>query len=264
MHRVRLALLVIALLCASAVRAFASVPSITNGKQLNRIQMRNREQEQADARRRVLATMAVQGGGDAKPSRSAPQQLWNKYLGQLDRRPLITKAWTSTIIGCIGDTIAQVLEARTKGIPFVFDTQRTAIYIFCAVAIGSTAVHYWYNFLDQKVANPNTVKGKWNRVFRQLAVDQTVGCTILNAGFYIAHTIVSAVVMGRVFPLGALADTITGKLSREMWPMLINNWKLWPAANFINFSLVPPQLRVLFANFVAIFWNIYLSGSANR
>lgn len=42
------------------------------------------------------------------------------------------------------------------------------------------------------------------------------------------------------------------------------NYKLWPLANAINFSLVPLKLRVLFANVVSVFWNMYLSAASNR
>jgi hypothetical protein len=71
------------------------------------------------------------------------------------------------------------------------------------------------------------VKGKWDRVFRMLAVDQTVGCTVLNAGFYILHSIVTAAVTGHLFPLSSVLGATQAKLGREMWPMLLNNWKLW-------------------------------------
>lgn len=39
----------------------------------------------------------------------------------------------------------------------------------------------------------------------------------------------------------------------------MTNWKIWPAATMINFMYVPMQYRVLFANFIGLFWNIYLS-----
>jgi len=45
---------------------------------------------------------------------------------------------------------------------------------------------------------------------------------------------------------------------------MIVNWKLWPAANFVNFKFVPVQLQVLFANFVALIWNTYLSWATSR
>jgi protein Mpv17 len=40
---------------------------------------------------------------------------------------------------------------------------------------------------------------------------------------------------------------------------VVANYKLWPAAQLVNFSIVPPHLRVLFANCVGVLWNSYLS-----
>eukprot|EP00347_Sterkiella_histriomuscorum_P004588 403359893 len=37
------------------------------------------------------------------------------------------------------------------------------------------------------------------------------------------------------------------------------NWKVWIPAGIINFQLVPIQYQVLFANFVSLFFNAYLS-----
>jgi hypothetical protein len=33
---------------------------------------------------------------------------------------------------------------------------------------------------------------------------------------------------------------------------------VWPLVSLISFALVPPQLRVLFGNIVAIFWTAYV------
>jgi hypothetical protein len=45
---------------------------------------------------------------------------------------------------------------------------------------------------------------------------------------------------------------------------LIANWKVWVGPQLLNFSVVPPILRVAFANVVAIAWNAILSIIANR
>jgi len=42
------------------------------------------------------------------------------------------------------------------------------------------------------------------------------------------------------------------------------NYKIWPLANLINFSVVPLKFRVLFANVISVFWNMYLSAASNR
>ena len=59
-------------------------------------------------------------------------------------------------------------------------------------------------------------------------------------------------------------EEIIPNLKQNVWAAMLVNWKLWPAANFINFKFVPPQLQVLFANFVALIWNFYLSWATSR
>ena len=45
---------------------------------------------------------------------------------------------------------------------------------------------------------------------------------------------------------------------------LIGNWKIWTVPQLINLSVIPVEFRVLFANLVAFFWNIYLSGKTSN
>ncbi|XP_038051871.1 protein Mpv17-like isoform X2 [Patiria miniata] len=52
-------------------------------------------------------------------------------------------------------------------------------------------------------------------------------------------------------------------LDQNFKTTLINNYKVWPAAQIINFYFVPLQHRVLAVNCVALFWNTYLSWMAN-
>jgi protein Mpv17 len=45
---------------------------------------------------------------------------------------------------------------------------------------------------------------------------------------------------------------------------VLTNYSIWPAAQLVNFGLVPPHLRVLFANMVGVVWNSYLSFATAR
>jgi hypothetical protein len=45
---------------------------------------------------------------------------------------------------------------------------------------------------------------------------------------------------------------------------LLANWKIWTIPQILNLSLVPIHLRVLVANLVALVWNIYLAGKAQK
>ncbi|TPP62482.1 hypothetical protein FGIG_11506 [Fasciola gigantica] len=52
---------------------------------------------------------------------------------------------------------------------------------------------------------------------------------------------------------------------RENFPeILYNNYKIWPAAQWINFSFVPLPFRVLYINSIALFWNIYVSYATQK
>lgn len=49
-----------------------------------------------------------------------------------------------------------------------------------------------------------------------------------------------------------------------MYPtFLVNNWLVWPPAVLINYRFIPNQYRVLYANTLGLFWNIYVSYAAN-
>jgi protein Mpv17 len=63
---------------------------------------------------------------------------------------------------------------------------------------------------------------------------------------------------------GQSLQDIKTDLKSNYADVMIRNYQLWPAAQMINFSLVPLQHRVLFAQCVAVVWNTYLSYKTNR
>ena len=73
---------------------------------------------------------------------------------------------------------------------------------------------------------------------------------------------VGTVIMIGVF-LSSMATMEGGspkqKLETTWWPALKANWMVWPAVQFVNFSFLPLQYRLFFANIVSIGWNSYLS-----
>lgn len=113
----------------------------------------------------------------------------------------------------------------------------------------------------------------------RLALDQTVWAPVFIAVFFSAMSILQVrvglgccccVCAHRHPPMPHTArpqgkpEEIIPNLKQNVWAAMLVNWKLWPAANFINFKFVPPQLQVLFANFVALIWNFYLSWATSR
>lgn len=49
------------------------------------------------------------------------------------------------------------------------------------------------------------------------------------------------------------------RLENNYTTALMANYKLWPVAQALNFTIIPLNYRVIFVNFVAIGWNAYLS-----
>ena len=49
------------------------------------------------------------------------------------------------------------------------------------------------------------------------------------------------------------------RIKEQFLPTYMVNLSVWPITQLINFWLIPPQYRVLIANFVALWWNSYLS-----
>lgn len=105
----------------------------------------------------------------------------------------------------------------------------------------------WFNFLARRV-NPSNPR---------LTTISRVACDQL--GF--------APIMIGVF-LSSMA-TMEGhsakqKLETTWWPALKANWMIWPAVQFINFTFLPLQYRLFFANVISIGWNSYLSWVNNQ
>jgi hypothetical protein len=57
---------------------------------------------------------------------------------------------------------------------------------------------------------------------------------------------------------------IVEKLKADVVTTVLTNNGIWIPAQLINLGLVPPQYQVLFANFVGLFWNTYLSAVTYR
>lgn len=49
------------------------------------------------------------------------------------------------------------------------------------------------------------------------------------------------------------------RIKRTVPPSMINSLKLWPAVTAFNFTFIDPHYRSIFAGFIAIGWQTYLS-----
>ncbi|TFA98299.1 Protein SYM1 [Trichoderma ghanense] len=162
------------------------------------------------------------------------------YNGRLAARPFLTQGVTTAVLFATGDITAQQLVEK-RGIKG-HDTSRTsrmALYGGCVFGPVATT---WLGFLARRVRLRNARVETLARV----AADQLLFAPVMIGVF-----------------LSSMA-TMEGKSAKERldqtwWPALKANWVLWPAVQFVNFTFLPLQYRLLFANVISIGWNSYLS-----
>lgn len=124
-------------------------------------------------------------------------------------------------------------------------------------------MHMWYSKILPrliKAITGNTTSGASGTMLQRVKyaipgtlLDQLVCVPPFLTGFYIFSNWVK-----HNFTLEGLnAGVEQAKLKIKR--TVLTNWKIWPTVTMINLMFVPIQFRVLFSNFVGIFWNMYLS-----
>ncbi|KIW97066.1 uncharacterized protein Z519_02458 [Cladophialophora bantiana CBS 173.52] len=94
---------------------------------------------------------------------------------------------------------------------------------------------------DKQLHIPNTL--------RKFLFDQTLGAFVNTVAFVAAMAAFK----------GKSAKAVQREVERDVIPLMISSWKLWPIVALMNFTLVPVNKRVIVASVVGLFWGIYLS-----
>lgn len=104
-------------------------------------------------------------------------------------------------------------------------------------------MHYWYNFLQARVAQPPV----------RVLLDQLVYSPPIIAAYF------GFLGVSR----GLDWEQTQHEVSTKLWPTMLVNWSVWFPAQAINMSIVPLRYRVFFANCVGFAYGIFLSMMAN-
>eukprot|EP00918_Siedleckia_nematoides_P051316 GHVU01112303.1.p1 GENE.GHVU01112303.1~~GHVU01112303.1.p1 ORF type:complete len:186 (+),score=19.24 GHVU01112303.1:140-697(+) len=173
--------------------------------------------------------------------------LFRWYMKVLNKRPLVTQALSAGILMGMGDTIAQVAVEK-KGLKNYDVPRTTKFFLFGTIVLGP-GLKAWYVLLDKLYKGQGALT-----TIKKVATDQTILAPVLLC-----------VVLGSInFWNTYSVQAVKAKLKQDYKEVLITNYKVWPAAQLINFYFVPLQLRVVYVQVIALFWNTYIAYIGNR
>lgn len=164
-------------------------------------------------------------------------------------RALISEGLRVGVIMAAGDALCQTFVEKRE--LHNVDVNRMLKFGAVGVVYVGPILKVWYGTLDKIVPKESP---PLKRALKKMALDQTV-----FAPSFIASLI-------GIFGLinGESISTIQNRFKNDYFTIMSRNYMLWPAAQVINFSVVPLNYQVLYAQFISLIWNIYLSMKLNN
>jgi len=175
---------------------------------------------------------------------------WQRYFKRLEDDPVKTKAVTAALLAGLADIIAQRLGSSRAQLNW----RRTLSIALYGLVWGGPSNHYWQIALERLFPTRSDPM----RPVLRVGLDQlTYGP--LNNILFMAY--IAKVVEGRSWSATSV------KVRSDYPDVQLKGWRLWPAAQFINQTFFPLELRVLWTNLVALGWSTFLitrSKTSNR
>lgn len=182
---------------------------------------------------------------------------WSIYSDLLVKSPLATKAITSSCTNALSDVLCQKLvidassgEEEADGVATTkasFDSQRFRDAAITGLVWSGPVTHYWYKILFGHLTV--RMKDPVLKLMAQIVLDAIIFSPVTVSGYFTVRSVLE----------GSGWRGVKDKLSTRLFSTVLGAWKFWPAANVINFSLVPLQFRVLYMNVLSVFWSGYLT-----
>lgn len=155
---------------------------------------------------------------------------------------LYTNVGISIFLSGTGDVMEQHYKIL-KGQWDKWSFTRTKNMAISGMSIG-VFCHYWYNFLDAKLAGRTL-----GIVLKKVVIDQLICSPLCISVFF--------------FTLAVLENSSLTKLKEEIQTkghrLYIAEWIIWPPAQIINFYFLPTRYRVLYDNTISLGYDVYTS-----
>jgi len=131
-----------------------------------------------------------------------------------------------------------------------FDFERSSHLAVVGLIYSGPISHFWYRVLESIV----TLKHRWLNVVCKMFLDAVLFSPIAVGGYFSLRSALE----------GKDLDGILFKLQLKWMDAVTASWTFWPAANIINFSIVPVPFRVLYNNVLSFGWNAFMSNLNNQ
>ncbi|XP_072753558.1 mpv17-like protein 2 [Anoplolepis gracilipes] len=155
---------------------------------------------------------------------------------------LYTNVAISVSLSATGDVLEQhyeILKGEWNSWSFI----RTRNMAISGMSIG-VVCHYWYNFLDTRMAG-RTI----GVVLKKVVVDQLICSPLCISMFFLT------LAMLENSSWAEFKDEVRKKAHR----LYIAEWVIWPPAQVINFYFLPTRYRVLYDNMISLGYDVYTS-----
>lgn len=196
----------------------------------------------------VTVTLHVVFGGPVgllrarNSMRAALRRVLRWYARVLHYYPLSSRAVSAGVIFFYADIVGQLLSGGP------LDCARLARYTFYGLSVMGPFLSLWYSMMN--VLGPeDDVRGALIKsVFEQVTLEP-----VCIAGYILYDGII----------LGKGWTATRHRIRTQFWALWVKNAIFWVPANFSNYYIGTPDLRVLFANLCSFFWNVYFSMKVN-
>jgi hypothetical protein len=186
-------------------------------------------------------------------------QVIPRYYENLQEWPVITKSSTASVIGGLGDLLAQCFEISVLASSDHYDMYRALSVSLEGLFISGPLMHYSYEFLDSVLpieSEDGSNLEKWLIAIFQVALD----CLVMDCVFVATLMITTAILEGRI-------RHVLSELKLEYWNGVKVSWAssaVFAPVQCCLFRYVPIMYRVLAMNVQDTVWNASISYVAHR
>ena len=188
--------------------------------------------------------------------------MFSAYQKLMQRMPLRTNMATATVVMFSADAYAQHIEAERVG-DAGFDGVRSTVMTSWNALIFTPTFFVWFRRLESTWpgTSPRAVVTKV--MTNQIAMNAPI--TALALAYAVSlEAGLRAVLQQKTWHADEVRAEVGRRWSESLGVALLASACLWVPVNLLNFSFVPPQLRVLPTILTSCAWNTYLSLKAHE